>query len=94
MFSPAAVDFTDSLSRRWIAQGTAVHAIMHGMLLQVMAASGSIAAAQNHGSQRRSQAEDVDWKHLQVHQCPAAHMISLVLDTRCPMQGCAFLCYA
>ena len=64
---------------------------MHGMLLQVMAASGSTAAAQNHGRQRRSQAEDVDWRHLQVHQCPAAHMISLVLDCVAPCKV-AHLC--
>ncbi len=66
---------------------------MHGMLLQVLAASRSTAAAQNYG-QSQSQAEVVDWKHLQVHQCPVALMIRLALDMCRPMPGCASLCYA
>ncbi len=65
---------------------------MRGMLLQVLAASGSTAAAQTYGRQKK--AEDVDWRHLQVHQCPVTHMISLVIDMCHPMQGCASLCYA
>ena len=66
---------------------------MRGMLLQVLAAIRSTAAAQNYG-QRQSQAEDVDWTHLQVHECPEAHMISLVLDMCRAMQGCTSLYYA
>ncbi|KAL0018140.1 hypothetical protein WJX79_010664 [Trebouxia sp. C0005] len=37
---------------------------MRGTLLQVLAASGSTAAAQTYGRQRQSQTEDVDWRTL------------------------------